>query len=83
MKKNDTVFIRTITNFYTGRIIAVDDKFVTLGNAAWIADTGRFTNALVSGQFSEVEPYPGEVNVAVAAIVDYCPFPHPLPCEQK
>jgi len=62
----NAVFIRTITNFYTGRVADVVGAFVVLDDAAWIADTGRFSQA-VNGEepFSDVEPY--KVGVAVAS----------------
>jgi hypothetical protein len=42
-----------------------------LEDAAWIADTGRFADALKSGKFNEVEPFPdGQVIVGRGAIID-------------
>jgi hypothetical protein len=52
------VFVRTVTNYLTGEIVSVNGDFVNLKDAAWIADTGRYADALKSGDFSEVEPYP-------------------------
>lgn len=78
------VLIRTVTNFYTGNVAAVDDRWITLTDAAWIADTGRFSGALATGTLDEVEPYPdGEVFVAVGAVVDVCDWAHDLPREQR
>lgn len=77
------VFIRTVTHYYTGRVVSVADGFVTLADAAWIADTGRFATALETGTLSEVEPYPGEVAVAIGAIVDVAPWEHELPRKQR
>jgi hypothetical protein len=54
-----------------------------LDDAAWIADTGRFAEALETGQFSEIEPYPGTCYVAVGAIVDLSEWPHQLPRETR
>ena len=79
----DRVFVRAVTHYYTGRIEAMDDQWIRLGDAAWIADTGRFSTALVSGALSEVEPYPGVCFVARGAIVDLSPWAHALPREQK
>jgi len=77
------VFIRTITYHYTGRVVGLDDTFVTLEDAAWIADSGRFAQALYNGTLNEVEPYPDRVQVALSAIVDVSPWLHDLPRSTK
>jgi hypothetical protein len=73
------VIIRTVTLHYTGRITNVDDRWIHLDDAAWIADTGRWAEALKTGTLNEVEPYPGGCAVSVGAVVDVSPWPHPLP----
>lgn len=75
--------IRTVTMHYTGRVVGVTDSDVTLEDAAWIADTGRFANSLADGTLSEVEPYPGAVHICRGAIVDFSQWRHPLPRSQK
>ena len=77
------VFIRTVTHYYTGRVSCVDDFGITLDEAAWVADTGRFADALKSGTLKEVEPFPSSVTVAKGAIVDFCSWDHELPRAQK
>lgn len=79
------VFIRTVTHHYTGRVVNVKDDFLQLIDAAWIADDGRFANAIASGTFEEVEPYPTGliVNIGVGAVLDLCEFKHELPRVQK
>jgi len=63
--------IRTVTMIQTGRLIKVTDKELVLEEAAWIADTGRFSDALVSLDFSEVEPFPdGFVIIGRGAVID-------------
>jgi hypothetical protein len=64
------VCIRTVTYHYTGKVESVDGGFVRLSTAAWIADSGRWHQALKDGSWSEVEPYPEDVLVAIPAIVD-------------
>lgn len=68
----NNVFIRTVTHYLTGRVVSVDQSEVVLTDAAWIADTGRFHQAIQSGSWSEVEPYPDGQPVVVnrGAIVD-------------
>ena len=77
------VFVRTVTHHHTGRLAHIDDRFLTLDDAAWIADDGRFADALANGTLSEVEPFPGTCLVAVGAIVDVCEWQHGLPRKQK
>lgn len=50
--------IRTVTMIDTGKLVAVGPQELVLESAAWIADTGRFTAALQTVTFSEVEPFP-------------------------
>jgi len=80
---NEKVFIRTVTMYHTGRVLSIDDKFLVLEDAAWVADTGRFSNALKSGELSEVEPVDGLVRVSLGAIVDVFEWKHELPRTQK
>lgn len=75
--------IRTVTMTYTGRLTAITDSDLVLDDAAWIADTGRFADALGDGTLDEVEPYPDSVIVSRASIVDAARWLHPLPREQK
>jgi hypothetical protein len=76
---NQNVFVRTVTQYFTGRLLEVEDGFLRLEDAAWIADTGRFSSALTTGKLNEVEPYPGDVFVALSAVVDVCAWQHELP----
>jgi hypothetical protein len=75
--------IRTVTMFQTGRLVAVGPQELVLEDAAWIADTGRFSDALQTGKFTEVEPFPdGQVIVGRMAIVDAVKIKK-LPREQR
>ena len=71
--------IRTVTNYHTGRLVSNNDKFLKLEDAAWIADCGRFNEALRSGEFQEVEPFENSILVAKGAIIDCTEFNHELP----
>lgn len=63
--------IRTVSMIDTGRIVAVTAQEIILEDAAWIADTGRFSDALAKCEFSEVEPFPdGKVIFNRASIID-------------
>ena len=79
----EQVFIRTVTYHAVGKIANISDKFLTLEHASWVADSGRFHNALRDGTLDEVEPIPGVYRVNIDSIVDICEWKHPLPTEQK
>lgn len=75
--------VRTVTYHYTGRLVAMADGWLVMEDAAWVADSGRWSDALSQGTLNEIEPYPGLVYVNRAAVVDISPWNHPLPCQQK
>ena len=64
--------IRTVSMIDTGRIVEVTANEIVLEDAAWIADTGRFSDALKDpDKFNEVEPFPnGRVIINRGSIID-------------
>lgn len=63
--------IRTVTMIDTGRLVLITPQELVLEEAAWIADTGRFADALKKAEFGEVEPFPdGRVIVGRGAVID-------------
>jgi hypothetical protein len=84
-KLNENYFIRTVTFHYTGKLIEVFEHELVLKNASWIPDDGRFADALKSGNFMEVEPYPCDEDVIIGrgALIDATVFNCPLPNTQK
>ena len=80
----EPVFIRTVTMYYVGRLKEVYEHELVLTECSWVADTGRFHNALKDGVFSEVEPFVSEeVIVARGGLIDVCHWGHAIPTEQK
>ena len=78
------VFIRTVTMHYTGLLVEVTAGELVLEQAAWIADSGRFHKALMTGELNEVEPFPdGRVVVPRDGIIDVSRWGHPLPREPR
>jgi len=77
------VIIRTVTTYFTGRIAEISAEMIVLTEAAWIADTGRWSVALSTGALNEVEPFPGPVAVFRGAIVDVTMWSHELPRTAK
>ena len=77
------VLIRTVTHYHTGKIVEINQDHIVLEKAAWIADTGRFSTALETGNLNEIEPFKGPVAVMTAAIIDITNCRHDLPEGQK
>ncbi len=76
-------FIRTVTHYYTGKLVQVTRQELVLEDACWIADTGRFAEALSTGKLNETEPFPGKVIVGRGAVVDASLWAHALPRSVK
>lgn len=80
----DTVFLRTVTLYYLGRIKEITDKFVILEDCSWVQDTGIrlgefIKNGPKSGS-SEIEPI-GINAVQIANVIDCISWGHALPKE--
>jgi len=82
LQVGNKVFIRTVTFYYTGEIVELSEHDIVLDKAAWIADTGRFFDALKTGKLNEVEPYVGVVSISRAAYLDATLWEHALPQKQ-
>ncbi len=79
----EKVFIRTVTHYHVGRVVSIDDRWIVLDTASWVADTGRFSVALATGTLGEVEPFAGPVWVAVGSVIDVTSWPYALPTVAK
>lgn len=75
-------FFRTVTYHLTGRVQKVIGSILEIENAAWIADSGRFMNAIKEGTLNEVEPV-GRAFLNINSVTDFFPWKHPLPEQQK
>ncbi len=58
-------FVRTVTHHFTGILREVYDEELFFDHCAWIADDGRFSDAVKTGNFNEVEPYPQNDRVII------------------
>jgi hypothetical protein len=81
----ENYFIRTVTHHFTGKLVAVHAGELVLEQAAWIADDGRFADAVSKGAFNEVEPFPAAARVIVnrGSLVDALKITFKLPCSQQ
>lgn len=80
---NQSYFIRTVTMYLVGRLESITSGELVLSSCSWIADTGRFHDAIKRGVFEEVEPFVNVVLVNRTAIIDATIFSHDLPTDQK
>jgi frataxin-like iron-binding protein CyaY len=76
------LFIRTVTYHLVGEVTKRIGHLFEMKNASWVADSGRFMQAIKSGTLNEVEPV-GNAWVNLDAVVDMFPWCHALPKEQR
>jgi len=81
-KIGESYFIRTVTYHTVGKLKEITGDFLVFTEASWVADSGRFMNAIKNGKLSEVEPT-GDCIVNINSIVDAFPWKHELPKDQK
>lgn len=82
-KIGEKIFVRTVTHYLTGKVKDVVGKFLVLQDAAWIADTGRFMDAIEKGTIKECEPVTSDVRLNTDTIVDCYSWLFELPRTQK
>lgn len=75
-------FFRTVTYHMVGKVERLIGKWVKLTGASWVADSGRFMDAIKKGELEEVEPV-GECFVNLDTVTDFFPWLHKLPKDQK
>lgn len=75
-------YFRTVTFHLTGEVKKIVGRFAYLKNAAWIADSGRFNEAIKNGTLNEVEPV-GIAFINLDTVTDFFPWTHKLPNEVK
>jgi len=86
LRCGDKAFFRSVAYYYSGRIIALNDKEVSICEATWIAEIApRFADSIASGECSSVEPYPRDMVISLSRDVfsDSFKWPHKLLLEQK
>lgn len=76
-------FIRTVTMYVLGNLKDLNSKELLLKDAVWVADTGRFHDALKTGELNEIEPFVSDVILNRDSIVDSSEWLHKIPREQK
>lgn len=76
-------FIRTVTYFFTGKLVEVHPFELVIEDVSWIPDTGRYSDSFKTGEHNEVEPVDGRVIVGRYSIIDFTEWNNPLPRKQK
>jgi hypothetical protein len=75
-------YFRTVTYHTVGEVTRIVGRFAYLKGASWVADSGRFMGAIKDGTLNEVEPV-GTAFVNLDTVVDFFPWTHKLPTDQK
>ncbi|MDI6808505.1 MAG: hypothetical protein QME66_05920 [Candidatus Eisenbacteria bacterium] len=79
----NSYFFRTVTYHLIGKVVAQHpNNIIELADASWIADSGRFMQAIKDGVLNEVEPV-GVAYLNLKSVTDFFPWVHPLPSMQK
>lgn len=79
----NSYFFRTVTYHMVGKVVAEHpNNIIELDDASWVADSGRFMQAIKSGTLNEVEPV-GKAYINLKSVTDFFPWTHKLPTEQK
>jgi hypothetical protein len=73
---------RSVTYHQLGRVVEITDTDIRLADASWVADSGRFSQALATGALEQVEVC-DEAIVFRGGGVDAWPWKHPLPTQTK
>lgn len=76
-------YVRTVTHHYVGKLVGLNENEMLLENASWVADSGRWHDALKNGTLDEVEPFVNPVVVNRRALCDATEWSHNLPSVQK
>ena len=76
-----SVFIRTVTHYFVGRLVDISEKHFAIDNASWIAETAKWNETVQEGKLNEVYPYYPETVVFVftTQAVDIFSWPFELP----
>ena len=73
----------TVTFYMVGKVEKIiAGKFIKLSDASWIPVSGRFMQCIKNGCIDEVEPV-GDCFVNIESAVDFFPWKHDLPRDQK
>ena len=75
-------FFRTVTYHIIGKVEKRIGSILELSTASWVADSGRFMNAIKDGTLDEVEPL-GRWFINLSTVTDFGIWKHKLPTQQQ
>jgi hypothetical protein len=76
--------VRTVTMIVVGELIDFNDQELLFAKASWIADTGRFSDALKDVcKIKEIEPFTNNAIVGRGGLIDATIIKADLPLQQK
>ena len=76
-------FFRTVTYHIIGKVVKILPMgILKLEKASWVADSGRFTQAIKEGSLDEVEPI-GDWFINLPTCTDFGLWKHSLDLKQK
>ena len=78
-KVGEKYLIRTLSMIQVGEVKSIKGDEIVLKKASWVADTGRFSECLKTGDLDEIEPFVSDTYVNKSSIVDATYWEHPLP----
>ena len=76
------LFIRTVTFHFVGEVTKVFGSFLQMKNTVWVADSGRFMQAIKEGSLKEYEEI-GDWFVNLETVSDFGEWKHSIPKGQK
>ncbi len=82
-KIGDKVFIRTLTYHYIGEVVEETAEAIILDKTVWVADSGRFTEAIAEGSLNEFEIIGLITPIIKNNMVDIIPWNHDIPTQRK
>ena len=84
IKLGGVYLFRTVTHYHVGRVSEIHPDAYVLTDAAWIADTGRFSETLKDpSKVVEVEPFVGPCILFRGGLIDATPWSGQIPMGVK
>ena len=79
----EKMLFRLVTYFWVGRVKKIVGNLIFLEQASWVADTGKFSDFIETGEAEELEFVGDGSGFNAQAIVDFHKFKHNLPTCSK
>lgn len=79
------VFVRGVTFHFVGEVTDLDENYLVLRPAIWVAESGRFMDTLLKGgdSINEYEELPDGCAIMLRNVMDIIPWRHEVPRGNK